>query len=194
MDELVLHLRIGVSTHVLGNDQLLDLLEVGLEILDADLGKLLKDLEVLLSVLHHCSQRVITTFAENSALSVAGEGTGDRKVGLSPPTDGVADGFADVEAFAVGLFQDLITLFHIIRHDLSIGDEDDVGVFLGHHLLGNLPSIIATTASLSGNQLLEFLLAGRSSVVVPEVVVADRGRVLCDDICDDCPVVGETAH
>lgn len=106
MDELVLHLRIGVSAHVLGNDQLLDLLEVGLEILDADLGKLLKDLEVLLSVLHHCSQRVITTFAENSALSVAGESTSDRKVGLSPSSDGVAYGFADVEALVFSLFQD----------------------------------------------------------------------------------------
>ena len=165
-----------------------------MEILYADFSKLLKDLEVLIGVLHHCSQGVIATFAENSAFSIAGKCTGDRKVGFSPLTNGVTNCFTDVEAFLVGPFQNLITHFNITRHDFSIGDEDDVSVLLVHHFLGHLPGVIATTASLSGNELLEFLLAGRSGVVVPEVVVPDRGRIFREDILDHFPVVDETAH
>jgi hypothetical protein len=42
--------------------------------------------------------------------------------------------------------------------------------------------------------LLDFLLAGSSGVVLPEVLVPDRGRIFHDDILDNLPVVDETAH
>jgi hypothetical protein len=51
VNELVLQFRVTVSTHILSNYQLLDLIKVSLKVLQTDFGELRENLEILLSIL-----------------------------------------------------------------------------------------------------------------------------------------------
>jgi hypothetical protein len=194
VDELILHLRVAIAAHVLRNDQLFDLLEVGLEVLYTDLCELLKDLEILLGVLHHSAEGLLATLAEDPAFAVPCEGAGDGEVGLLAVANGVADGFFDLESLLLGLFESGVALLDVIVHDLSVSDEDDVGVVLADHLLRHLPGLVATSTPHLGNRNLEIVEVGDAGVVVPEVVVTDLATVFGEDIVNHRPVISEAAY
>lgn len=70
---------------------------LGDEVLQANLCKLVQNLEVLDRVLDDGLERCISGLAVELAVSVASEGAGDREVGILPPSDGVADGLLMVK-------------------------------------------------------------------------------------------------
>lgn len=192
--QLVLHLLVGVPSHVCGDDQLLDLGVLGDEILQANLCKLVEDLEVLQRVLNDCLERCVSGLAVDPAVSVASERAGDRKVGLLPPSDGIADSLLDGEALLLGCLEVLVALLHIIIHDLSVSDEDDVGELLLDDLAGDQMGLVSSVSTHLSDGLLELLLGRRSSTMVPEVVVTYLASVLFQDLAHYFPVVDKVSH
>ena len=111
-----------------------------------------------------------------------------------PPSNRIANSLLDGEALLLRGLEVLIALLDIIIHDLSISDEDDVAELLLDDLAGNQMGFIATVSSHLSNGLLELLLGGRSSAMIPEVVVADLASILLEDLAHYSPIVDEVAH
>lgn len=194
MHQLILHLLVGVPSHVLGDDQLFDLGVLGNEVLQANLGKLVEDLEVLHRVLNDCLERCVSGLAVDPAVSVTSERAGDRKVGLLSPSNRIADCFLDREALLLGCLEVLVALLHIIIHDLSVSDKDDMGELLLDDLAGDQMGLVSSVSTHLSNGLLELLLRRRASTMIPKVVVADLASVLFQDLAHYFPIVYEVSH
>ncbi len=124
-NQIIFERDVSIFTHVLGNDEAFDFIIWGLEILQGDGVKSIKDFQVFLGELCDCFEIFCGMLDKDFVFTVPGEGTGHWHVELLPApsvgTDDVADGF-----FELVIGEDGVAPLDRGIRDLTVSDEDDV--------------------------------------------------------------------